>query len=177
MGLFGFIASLIVLLISVALSVLISQPFTGALVRLRANYLPKAVSLDNVLEDGSQNESSNGGVRGVTPRAISGYFLRERQSTAKIGPIVSGIFAMLMRTKRLEGWAGIYKGAAPVVWQLFVLGFFTFFFYSTGGITGAGGGQYRAAPSGPGQFGFWSNLFFMIITSLVALPLNVITNR
>jgi hypothetical protein len=173
MGFFGLIAAVIVLVISIALSVLISQPFTGALVRLRANYLPKAVSLDNVLEDGAQS-GMNGG---MTPRAISGYFLRERQSTAKIGPIVSGIFAMMIRTKRLEGWSGIYKGAAPVVCQLFVLGFFTYFFYSTGGITSAGGGQYRAAPSGSGQFGFWSNLFFMIVTSIVALPLNVITNR
>ncbi|UZJ51540.1 hypothetical protein CBS101457_000860 [Exobasidium rhododendri] len=176
MGLFSLIAALIVLVISVAISVLISQPFTGALVRLRANYLPKAVSLDNVLEDGLQGGSS-GGVRGVTPRAISGYFLRERQSTAKIGPIVSGILAMMARTKKLEGWSGIYKGSAPVVSQLFVLGFFTFMFYSGAGARGAGGGQYRSAPSGPGQFGFWSNLFFMIITSLVALPLNVITNR
>lgn len=176
MGIVGFIASIIILAISITLSVLISQPFTGALVRLRANYLPKAVSLDNVLEDGSLGGQENG-VRGVTPRAISGYFLRERQSTAKIGPVVNGIFSMLSRTKRLEGWPGIFKGYAPVVCQLFVLGLFTFLFYNVGGITGTGGGQYRAAPSGPGQFGFWSNLFFMIITSLVALPLNVITNR
>lgn len=174
MGIVGFIASLIVLVLSIILSVLISQPFTGALVRLRANYLPRAVSLDNVLEDGGQE---NGGVRGVTPRAISGYFLRERQSTAKIGPVVNGILSMLARTKRLEGWPGVFKGYAPVVCQLFVLGVFTFSFYNVGGITGTGGGQYRAAPSGPGQFGFWSNLLFMIITSLVALPLNVITNR
>lgn len=174
MGFFGLIAAVVVLLLSIALTVLISQPLTGALVRLRANYLPKAVSLDNVLEAGSQHSD---GVRGITPRTISGYFLRERRSTAKIGPIVPGIFAMLIRTRKLEGWSGIYKGVAPVVCQLFVLGLFTVLFYSVGGLTVAGGGQYRAAPSGPGQFGFWSNLFFMFVTSLVALPLNVITNR
>lgn len=175
MGFFELILALFVLAISVIISILISQPFTGALVRLRANYLPKAVSLDNVLEDGAQ--PGNSGVRGVTAGAISGYFLRERQSAAKIGPVVSGIVAMLIRTRRLEGWPGIYKGSAPVAAQLIVLGFFTLLIFNVGGITGTGGGAYRSAPSGPDQFGFFGNLFFMIITSIVALPLNVITNR
>lgn len=175
MGIFGLVLALIVLLISVILSVSISQPFTGALVRLRANYLPKAVSLDAVLEDGAQQAGS--GVRGVTPRAISAYFLREQRNAAKIGPVVSGIIAMLIRTRRLEGWPGLYKGSAPVVCMLLVLGFSTLVIFNVGGIMGAGGGAYRAAPSGPGQFGFWGNLLFMIVTSIVALPLNVITNR
>ncbi|PWN33610.1 uncharacterized protein FA14DRAFT_161373 [Meira miltonrushii] len=175
MGFFELILALFVLGLSVVISILISQPFTGALVRLRANYLPKAVSLDNVLEDGAQPGAS--GVRGVTAGAISGYFLRERQSAAKIGPVVSGIVAMLIRTRRLEGWPGIYKGSAPVAAQLIVLGFFTLLIFNVGGITGTGGGAYRSAPSGPDQFGFFGNLIFMIITSIVALPLNVITNR
>lgn len=181
MGIFELFFALIVLALSVAISVLISQPFTGALTRLRANYLPKAVSLDNVLEDGAdaRNGYGNGsnGVRGVTPRALSGFFLREQQSAAKIGPVVGGIVAMIQRTRRLEGWPGIYKGSAPVVCQLLVLGFVTLALFNVGGITGAGGGAYRSAPSGPGQFSFFGNLFFMIVTSVVALPLNVITNR
>lgn len=182
LGFFGMLASLIVLAISVVLSILISQPFTGALVRLRANYLPKAVSLDNVLEDGAlaaeagPNPGHNGSGGGVSPRTISAYFLRERQQGAKIGPVISGIVAMLIRTRRLEGWAGIYKGSAPVICQLVLLGFLhIIFFNAVGGLGGSG--AYQAAPSGPGRFHFWTNLFFMLSISIIALPLNVVTNR
>lgn len=172
-GFFGSLIAVAVLFLSIFFSVLVTQPFSGALVRLRANYLPKAVSLDNVLEDGTHSS----GVRGVTPRTIGGFFLRERQNAAKIGPVVSGIVAMLLRTRRLEGWAGIYKGSWPVACQLFLLGLFMLLIFSVGGLGSVGGGIYRSAPSGPGQFGFWSNIFFMILTNIVALPLNVVINR
>ncbi|PWN53637.1 hypothetical protein IE53DRAFT_383850 [Violaceomyces palustris] len=153
---------------SVCLSLLVSQPFNGAIVRLRANYLPKAVSLDNVLEDGQSS---------TNPRAISAFLLSERRSAAKIGPVVSGVFAMLARTKRLEGWQGVYKGSAPVALQLILLSFITFLFFDSTGSSTSAGGQYRAAPAAPGKFAFLSNLFFMAFVSLVALPLNVITYR
>ncbi|PWZ02153.1 hypothetical protein BCV70DRAFT_225427 [Testicularia cyperi] len=162
-----FFAFIFAIALSIGISVGISQPFNGAIVRLRANYLPKAVSLDNVLEDGATNSS---------PRALSSFLLSERRSSAKIGPVVTGVFQMMMRTKRLEGWAGIYKGSAPVAIQLLTLSSLTFLFFS-GAVTSAAGGTYKASPSGPGQFGFFSNLFYMLFVAVVALPLNVIIHR
>lgn len=79
---FSFITASLVLVLSISLAVLFTQPFTGALVRLRANYLPKAVSLDNVLEDGAgvdDAETVNG-----TGRKISAYLLSQQRQTAKI---------------------------------------------------------------------------------------------
>ncbi|PWN22508.1 hypothetical protein BCV69DRAFT_276425 [Microstroma glucosiphilum] len=190
MGLFSFIGSIFIIVISVNIAVLISQPFSGSLVRLRANYLPKAVSLDDVLEDGAMEGpgeeqafgfepgQGRGGLSGVTPRKISAYFLSQRRQSAKIGPVVSGIFPMLFRTKRLEGWSGVYKGSIPVALQLIVLAFATSILFDVDGHSTVGaGGSYKAAPTGPGQFGFFTNLFFMIIGALVALPLEVLTCR
>ncbi|CDS01621.1 uncharacterized protein SPSC_05888 [Sporisorium scitamineum] len=168
MFLFDAIVFLIAITLSIGISVLISQPFNGAIVRLRANYLPKAVSLDNVLEDGAGSTSG--------PRALSSFLLSERRSSAKIGPVVTGVFAMMLRTKRLEGWAGIYKGSIPVAIQIFTLSTLTFIFFA-GASASSPGSAYKAGPAGPGQFSFFSNLFYMLFVSLVALPLNVITYR
>ncbi|KAJ9475105.1 hypothetical protein PHBOTO_005187 [Pseudozyma hubeiensis] len=168
MFLFDAIVFLIAITLSIGISVLISQPFNGAIVRLRANYLPKAVSLDNVLEDGAGSTSG--------PRALSSFLLSERRSSAKIGPVVTGVFSMMLRTKRLEGWAGIYKGSIPVAIQIFTLSTLTFIFFS-GASTSAAGSAYKAGPAGPGQFSFFANLFYMLFVSLAALPLNVITYR
>lgn len=73
----------IIIFFSISIAVLISQPFSGALIRLRANYLPKAVSLDNVLEDG-QAAGADGGRGGATTRKISAYLLTQRRQSAKI---------------------------------------------------------------------------------------------
>lgn len=169
MFLFDAIVFLIAITLSIGISVAISQPFNGAIIRLRANYLPKAVSLDNVLEDGAASTTSG-------PRALSSFLLSDRRSSAKIGPVVTGVFAMMMRTKRLEGWAGIYKGSIPVAIQIFTLSSLTFLFFS-GASASSPGSAYKAGPAGPGQFGFFANLFYMLFVSLAALPLNVITYR
>ena len=169
MFLFDAVVFLIAITLSIGLSVLISQPFNGAIVRLRANYLPKAVSLDNVLEDGAATSAS-------APRALSSFLLSERRSTAKIGPVVPGVFSMMFRTKRLEGWAGIYKGSIPVAIQIFTLSTLTFIFFS-GASASSPGSAYKAGPAGPGQFGFFANLFYMLFVAMAALPLNVITDR
>ncbi|CBQ72393.1 conserved hypothetical protein [Sporisorium reilianum SRZ2] len=168
MFLFDALVFLIAITLSIGISVLISQPFNGAIVRLRANYLPKAVSLDNVLEDGAGSTSG--------PRALSSFLLSERRSSAKIGPVVTGVFAMMLRTKRLEGWAGIYKGSIPVAIQIFTLSTLTFIFFA-GASASSPGSAYKAGPAGPGQFSFFSNLFYMLFVSLAALPLNVLTYR
>lgn len=185
-------AFIIILSLSIALSLLISQPFNGALIRLRgeldagcyqhasrahstdhvlpssilnpANYLPKAISLSLESDDTDPE-------RGAAGRSA----LAAGRSAAKIGPVVPGIFAMLMRTRRLEGWAGVYKGSAPVVAQLLVVSLASSLFFA--GASASAHGQYKAAPSGPDAFGFWKNLFFMGFMALVALPLNVITHR
>ncbi|KDN40616.1 hypothetical protein K437DRAFT_250029 [Tilletiaria anomala UBC 951] len=160
------IAVLFVIIFSIALGLGISQPFQGALIRLRANYLPKAVSLDNVLEDGA-----------ASSRHAFAEFIQssEAKSAAKIGPVVPGIFAMMRRTKRLEGWAGLYKGSVPTVIQLVWLWIITWVVFDS---TSSGfGGSYRAAPAGPGNFAFWGNLVFMLLLSFAALPLNVISFR
>lgn len=168
MFLFDAIVFLIAITLSIGISVLISQPFNGAIIRLRANYLPKAVSLDNVLEDGAGSTTG--------PRALSSFLLSERRSSAKIGPVVTGVFSMMLRTKRLEGWAGIYKGSIPVAAQIFTLSTLTFLFFS-GASANSPGSAYKAGPAGPGQFSFFANLFYMLFVSLAALPLNVITYR
>lgn len=168
MFLFDALVFLIAISLSIGISVLISQPFNGAIVRLRANYLPKAVSLDNVLEDGAGSASG--------PRALSSFLLSERRSSAKIGPVVTGVFSMMLRTKRLEGWAGIYKGSIPVAIQILTLSSLTVIFFA-GASASSPGSAYKAGPAGPGQFSFFANLFYMLFVALAALPLNVITYR
>jgi hypothetical protein len=84
--------SLFFLLASLALSLAIVVPLTGALVRFRANYNPKALQLD--AEGGAQPHT---------------------------GPVVSSFFGMLMRVYRIEGWAGLYKGLMPTLMATVVL--------------------------------------------------------
>ncbi|RDX55007.1 mitochondrial carrier [Lentinus brumalis] len=83
-GLFEFIVLSLTLVISLVVSLAITVPLTGALVRLRANYNPKALQLD---PEGNVNVHT--------------------------GPIVTSFFGMLRRVYRIEGWAGLYKGLMP----------------------------------------------------------------
>lgn len=97
---------------------------------------------------------------------------------ASQGPEVSGLFAMLFRTKRLEGWAGVYKGSFPVACQMFLLACITGLFFNVDGYANAGaGGSYKSAPSGPGEFGFFGNLAFMTFSAIISLPVDVIASR
>lgn len=84
---------------------------------------------------------------------------------------------MLARTKKLEGWHGIYKGSIPVALQLLLLAAVIALFFDVDGSPGVTGGAYKSAPTAPGQFGFFGNLFFMCFVALVSLPLNIITYR
>ncbi|KAE8216802.1 hypothetical protein CF327_g54 [Tilletia walkeri] len=162
-GLLKLIVLTVLLFFSACLSVLVTQPFSGALIRLRANYLPRAITLEALMEDGAE--------RGTLPSA----FLSERRSAAKIGPVVSGVIAMILRTKRLEGWAGLYKGAVPTACQLVILTLFIYLFFDVKGHGATG--SYKAAPAGPGQFGFFANLLYMLSAMIASLPLQVITHR
>ncbi|WFD18669.1 hypothetical protein MCAP1_000876 [Malassezia caprae] len=106
----GFVFTLAVfsltLLFETAIAIGIILPVTNALTRLRANYLPRAVSLNSVMEDG----------RGPEPERTNIFtrlFPRKEMST-KIGPVVPGIWAMMQRIRRLEGLRGLFKGATPM---------------------------------------------------------------
>ncbi|EMD33060.1 hypothetical protein CERSUDRAFT_87402 [Gelatoporia subvermispora B] len=86
MGAYDTVLFIPVLILTLSISLLISVPFSGAIVRLRANYNPKGLQLD---------------VEGdVEPHT---------------GPVVTSFFGMLRRVKRLEGWAGLYKGLMPTL--------------------------------------------------------------
>jgi hypothetical protein len=78
-----FIVTLIIASIIMAtlmcVTVAVTMPFHGALVRLRANYNPRAVGLEGI-----EN---------------------------RVGPTLTSLIGTLQRTKRLEGWYGLYKGA------------------------------------------------------------------
>ncbi|KAI0663600.1 mitochondrial carrier [Cubamyces menziesii] len=69
---------------SLSASLLITIPLSGALIRLRANYNPKALQLDP-----------------------------EGDVHVHTGPIVTSFFGMLRRVYRIEGFAGLYKGLMP----------------------------------------------------------------
>lgn len=69
----GFVVDLIIILAAVAVSLLITVPIVGGLVRLRANYNPKGLQLD---EEG----------------VVHPY----------TGPQLTSFFGMLARVKRLE---------------------------------------------------------------------------
>ncbi|KAG8695392.1 hypothetical protein FRC12_012571 [Ceratobasidium sp. 428] len=73
----------------IGLGLIIAVPIAGAIVRLRANYTPKGLQLD-------QDDTN-------TP------------SQARVGPAVDGVINMLRRIRRLEGWPGMYKGFVPAV--------------------------------------------------------------
>lgn len=67
------VVDLLIIAVALTISLLITVPITGALVRLRANYNPKGLQLDD-----------EGGVRPYT------------------GPQLTSFFGMLFRVKRLE---------------------------------------------------------------------------
>jgi len=77
------VASLI-MIVAVFVGVAFTMPFHGAVIRLRANYNPKGVGL----EEGQE---------------------------ARVGPTLTSLWGTLTRTKRIEGWKGLYKGAIPSI--------------------------------------------------------------
>ncbi|GAB1522176.1 hypothetical protein RhiTH_005288 [Rhizoctonia solani] len=91
LGAFVFV---LVMLGPIAIGLAISVPIAGAIVRLRANYTPKGLQLN-------QEEDINGSSH-VAPEA-------------RVGPAVDGIINMGRRIFRLEGWPGFYKGFMPAL--------------------------------------------------------------
>jgi len=86
---------------SLAISLAILVPLTGALVRFRAHYNPKGLQLD-----------PEGGVQPHT------------------GPVITSFFAMLVRVYRIEGWLGLYKGLMPTLLSTSIVTLFLLLFLS-----------------------------------------------
>ncbi|KAF9227393.1 hypothetical protein BS17DRAFT_775408 [Gyrodon lividus] len=97
---FGFVDTLL-LVGSLAVSLAVLVPLTGALVRFRAHYNPKGLQLD-----------PEGDVQPHT------------------GPVVTSFFAMLMRVYRIEGWPGLYKGLMPALLSTAIVTLFLMVFLS-----------------------------------------------
>jgi len=100
----GFVVDLLIIVVGLAVSLLITVPITGALVRLRANYNPKGLQLDD-----------EGVVHPYT------------------GPQLTSFFGMFARVKRLEGWPGLYKGLMPHLITAVIMTAFAFVFYDSSG--------------------------------------------
>ncbi|KAL0956557.1 hypothetical protein HGRIS_002694 [Hohenbuehelia grisea] len=86
------IGDFLILFLSLGLSLAFIVPFTGVLVRFRANYSPKSLQLDP--EDGAEPHT---------------------------GPVVSTYFGMLVRVYRLEGRSGLFKGFMPTLLTTLVM--------------------------------------------------------
>ncbi|KAF9820306.1 hypothetical protein IEO21_01520 [Rhodonia placenta] len=95
MGVLSVLTMFAIVGFSIAVSLLITVPLTGALVRLRANYNPRGLRLDP-----------------------------EGNFEPHTGPVVTSFFGMLKRVKRIEGWSGLYKGLMPTLLFSLVLSVF-----------------------------------------------------
>ncbi|THH30784.1 hypothetical protein EUX98_g3405 [Antrodiella citrinella] len=131
---------ILLVLASLALSLLITIPFTGALVRLRANYNPKGLQLD---DEGN-----------VEPHT---------------GPVVTTFFGMLARVKRIEGWAGLYKGLMPSLIETAVLTLFAVFALNADP-------RYRGRTTPP-ESGIIGTLVYAVFSIILSMPAIIISYR
>ncbi|KAF8444559.1 hypothetical protein L210DRAFT_3394255 [Boletus edulis BED1] len=95
------LTDMLLLVGSLAISLAILVPLTGALVRFRAHYNPKGLQLD-----------PEGGVQPHT------------------GPVITSFIAMLVRVYRIEGWPGLYKGLMPTLLSTAIVTLFLLLFLS-----------------------------------------------
>lgn len=158
-----FLAASVAYAAGVGVVLLCTMPFFVSITRLRANYLPKAVSLTNVLNEGELDTIEHRSV-------LRSLLMRAKRATAKIGPVVGGVFPMIARTKRLEGWRGLYQGTTIVASGVFVtytIGVL-FFLSSATTIDNA-----MAMPRTPFVWAVVSEL----LQALVVLPFDVVLKR
>ncbi|TCD69808.1 hypothetical protein EIP91_006121 [Steccherinum ochraceum] len=134
------ILALLLLLVSLAISLLISIPLVGALVRLRANYNPKGLQLD---DEGN-----------VEPHT---------------GPVVTTFFGMLRRVKRIEGWAGLYKGLMP---SLIETTFLTLF-----AVIALNGNPRQHGRTTPPESGIIGTLIYAAFSIILSMPATILTYR
>ncbi|KAI0314085.1 mitochondrial carrier [Amylostereum chailletii] len=137
------LAALLAFFLFLGLFLLITVPLTGALVRLRANYNPKGLQLDP--EDGVQPHT---------------------------GPVVTSFFGMMARVRRLEGWAGLYKGFMPTLLTNVSLMLFSVLIVGASASNPRNHGVYNAPATG-----IWGILAYSIFLMLVSLPAVIMVNR
>ncbi|WVQ82656.1 hypothetical protein IAT38_004788 [Cryptococcus sp. DSM 104549] len=139
---FEFIITLIVatfiMVALMAVGVAITMPFTGALVRLRANYNPHAVGLD---------------------------------ANTRVGPTLTTLIGTLKRTKHLEGYSGLWKGALPSLAYTTLISIASIIFVG-GSATKGPKNTYSVPEAGGVRMGI-----FTIVLTLIALPMTVLINR
>lgn len=154
------IGAALTFLLFIGLSLAVTVPLTGTLVRLRANFNPKGLQLDP--EDGPQPHT---------------------------GPVITGFFAMMRRVKRLEGWAGLYKGLST--WSSTILEVVSPDSYSVPTLlsntflvlfTLVVFGPLVAHPKNRGAYnapatGAWGTLLYSVVLMLISLPAVIITYR
>ncbi|KAK4687234.1 hypothetical protein P7C73_g2887, partial [Tremellales sp. Uapishka_1] len=140
---FEFILTLLlaalIMIVLMAVGVGITMPFHGSMVRLRANYNPRAVGLE-----GTEN---------------------------RVGPTLYSLFGTMKRTKRLEGWWGLYKGAYPSLIFTTLVSLASIIFVG-GSATRGPKGVYSVPEAGGVRMGI-----FTIVLTLISLPMTVIINR
>lgn len=134
------IVALFVLLIAMCIGTAFTTPFHGAVIRLRANYNPKGVGL----EEGQEN---------------------------RVGPTLTTVWGTLQRTKRVEGWMGLWKGAYPALCYTFLLSLASIIFIGSASTKGP-----KGAYTVPDASGIKMGLFTVVLT-LISLPATVIINR
>jgi len=134
------IAVYLALVASLAISLLITVPFTGALIRLRANYNPRGLQLDD--EGGAEPHT---------------------------GPIVTGFIGMLKRVKRIEGWAGLYKGLMPTFVETLILTIFA--------VVALEANPRYHSRANPPDAGIVGTLAYCVFSILISLPAVIITYR
>jgi hypothetical protein len=94
------VVDLLILTVALAVSMLLTIPITGALVRLRANYNPKGLQLDD-----------EGVVHPYTGPQLTSFFgmlfrVKRLEVRSRRGPAT----AMLIHILSSQGWPGLYKG-------------------------------------------------------------------
>ncbi|WFD00882.1 hypothetical protein MYAM1_003637 [Malassezia yamatoensis] len=161
--LFVLVVGIVIYGLGCAIALALTMPFFVSLTRLRANYLPKAVSLTNVLTEGEASSAQDQSV-------LYSLMMRTRRATAKIGPVVDGVFPMIWRTKRLEGWRGLYQGTTIVASGVFVTYTISVLLFL---------GLARSLDSIPWERRepFIWEVFSDVIQAVVVLPFDVILKR
>ncbi|KAH9009644.1 mitochondrial carrier [Lactarius pseudohatsudake] len=125
------------------LSIFLLITVPGALVRLRANYNPKGLQLD------PEND--------VQPHT---------------GPVITSLFLMLSRVRRLEGWAGLMKGTVPGLLSFVVHSLFSAIFLDASLSSPRNHDIYNSPATN-----IWGTLLYCIFLPLVSLPPMIITYR
>lgn len=162
------VVSLAGFLVLTTSSLLVFQPLQSSLVRLRANYLPRAITLGLGDEDAERPRPSSS-----SPSRRSSGLFSVRADPVKIGPVTSGVFGMAKRVVRLEGWRGLYRGAFPGAVQMIGLTLIGSVLLAP--FVAAGSKWKKAAATG--DIGVIALATYLVIAIFVNLPMSIVSHR